>query len=151
MANTFWVVTKPNRVSELGDICFACTYKQLMIQARGGLHEKEIVGIYADEAEAKQMAVKLLGRNIVRTSDAMHRRSAGEYPVTPTKRNMTARALAGQPSKRSAMPSVKPRRKDSSTGWRDQVAMGMGEVGLEPPDAFRVSCIVARFEDLWSS
>src|SRR5208282_3543436 len=94
LSNTFWVVTRPNRVSELGDICFACTFKQLMNQSRGGLHEQDIVGVYADEAEARQLAMKLLGRNIVRTSDSIIVEVLVNVLMTPTKRNMTVGVLA---------------------------------------------------------
>src|SRR5208282_6293472 len=94
LSNTFWVVTRPNRVSELGEICFACTFKQLINQSRGGLHEQELIGIFADEAEAKRMALKLLGRKIVRTSDSVIVEVVVNVLMTPTKRNMTARTLA---------------------------------------------------------
>ena len=65
-----------------------------MNQTRGGLHEQDIVGVYADEAEAKRMAMKLLGRNIVRTSDSIIVEVLVNVLMTPTKRNMTARVLA---------------------------------------------------------
>ena len=55
-----------------------------MIQTRGGLHEQDIVGVYADEAEAKRMAMKLLGRNIVRTSDSMIVEVVVNVLMTPT-------------------------------------------------------------------
>ncbi len=94
LPETFWVVIKPNRASELGDICFACTFVQLMLQSRGGLHEQDIVGIYADEAEATEMAEKLLGRNIVRTSDAILVEVMVTIQVIPTAKDITAKALS---------------------------------------------------------
>ena len=94
LPNTFWVVAKPSRVSELGDICFACTFRQLMKRSRGGLHEQEIVGIYADHAEARRTALTLLGKNIVRTSDSVIVEVMVNVLMTPTNRNMTARVLA---------------------------------------------------------
>ena len=57
----FWVVTRPSEVSELVDILFPCTFERLLLQGRGGLTEDEIVGVYADEDEAKEAAAKLLG------------------------------------------------------------------------------------------
>jgi hypothetical protein len=64
----FWVVTRPSTVSEPGDICFPCTFERLMLQVLGGLREEDIIGIYAEETEAKQSAVKLLGER-KRSSD----------------------------------------------------------------------------------
>jgi hypothetical protein len=63
MPETFWVVTRPSEVSELVDILFPCTFERLLLQGRGGLTEDEIVGIYADETEAKEAATELLGKH----------------------------------------------------------------------------------------
>jgi CO dehydrogenase nickel-insertion accessory protein CooC1 len=131
LSNTFWVVTRPNRVSELSDICCACTFRQLMKRTRGGLHEKEIIGIFADEAEARQVGLKLLGRNIVRTSDSIIVEVGVNVLMTPTRRNMTARVLA-----RAALEAVANAvRKAEEEGFRhrlgNQVTMGVGEVGLQ--------------------
>ena len=52
----FWVVTKPSPVSGLEDILFPCDFGRLMLQVRGGLQEDEIVGIFADEDEARLAA-----------------------------------------------------------------------------------------------
>ena len=71
MPEQFWVVTKPSPVSEPEDICFACTFGGLMNQFRGGLHEDEIVAIHADEGEARQAALRLLGKHPVRPQDAV--------------------------------------------------------------------------------
>lgn len=71
MVNNVWIVVKPSPVSELADICFSCTYEKFMLHVRGGLKEEEIVGIYADEDEAKQTAMKLLGKAVIGTSDAI--------------------------------------------------------------------------------
>ena len=131
LPETFWVVTKPNRASELGDICFACTYKQLMLQARGGLHENDIAGIYANEAEAKLMAEKLLGKNVVRTSDAMLVEVMVTIQVMPTAKDITAKALS-----QAAVEAVgNAVRKAEAEGFqhplKDQVEMGVGQVGLD--------------------
>ena len=131
LSNSFWVVTSPNRVSELGEICYACTFRQLMNQSRGGLHEKDIVGIFADEAEARRLALKLLGRNIVRTSDSVIVEVVVNVLMTPIKRNMTARVLS-----RAAIDAVGHAiRNAEEQGFRHrlegQVVMGMGEITVQ--------------------
>lgn len=60
MPDRFWVVVQPTTVSELGDICFECDFRSYALQVRGGLDEETIVGIYADEQEARQVAEGLL-------------------------------------------------------------------------------------------
>jgi hypothetical protein len=60
LPETFWVVASPSPVSQLGDICFECNFRQFALQVRGGLDEDRIVGIFADETEAKELAEKLL-------------------------------------------------------------------------------------------
>ena len=55
-----WVVTTPTPLSGLGDICFQCDFAQFALQVRGGLNEKEIVGIYADQQTATHEAEHLL-------------------------------------------------------------------------------------------
>ena len=60
MPETFWVVTTPTANSELGDICFECTYESFAIQIRGGLQVHQIVGIFGDESLAKATATNLL-------------------------------------------------------------------------------------------
>ena len=142
LSNTFWIVTRPNRVSELGDICAVCTFEELMKRTRGGLHEKEIIGIFADEAEAKRMAMKLLGRNIVRTSDSIIVEVLVNVLMTPTAKNMTARVLA-----RAAVEAVSNAVHHSrGAGFQPRLERpghdGHGRnCGSEPPGPFRVSCI----------
>lgn len=60
MPEKFWVVTTPTANSELGDICFACDFRQFALQIRGGLEIGRVVGIYAIEDDAKATATKLL-------------------------------------------------------------------------------------------
>ena len=60
LPESLWFVTGPTPNSELGDICFECDFERFALQIRGGLDEKQIVGIFADEAEAKELAEKLL-------------------------------------------------------------------------------------------
>jgi len=57
---TLWFVTSPTANSELGDICFECDFERFAQQIRGGLDEGKIVGIFADETEAKELAERLL-------------------------------------------------------------------------------------------
>jgi uncharacterized protein with PIN domain len=128
LSNTFWVVTRPNQVSELGDICAVCTYEELMKRTRGGLHEKEIIGILADEAEAKRMAMKLLGRNIVRASDSVIVEVVVNVMMTPTKRNMSARTLAEAAVEAVGNAVRKAEEQGFSHRLGNQVTMGMGEI-----------------------
>jgi len=60
LPETFWVVVSPSPVSDLGDVCFECDFHRFALQVWGGLDEDKIVGIFADEAEAKELAEKLL-------------------------------------------------------------------------------------------
>lgn len=60
LPETLWFVTSPTPVSELGDICFECDFARFALQIRGGMDEQRIVGIFADEVEAKELAEKLL-------------------------------------------------------------------------------------------
>jgi len=131
LSNTFWVVTRPNRVSELGDIYFACTFQQLMTQTRGGLHEQEIIGIFAEESEANRLAMKLLGRNIIRTTDSVIVEVVVNVLMSPTAKNMTARVLA-----RAAVEAVGNavhQAEEESLRHRlaHQVEMGIGEIAVQ--------------------
>ena len=56
----FWVVLSPSLTSTLGDIRFECDFKQFALQIRGGLDENEIVGVFADERLATDLAERLL-------------------------------------------------------------------------------------------
>jgi len=131
LSNTFWIVTRPNRVSEIGDICFACTFRQLMTQTRGGLHEQDIVGVYADEAEARRMAMELLGKNIIRTSDSIIVEVLVNILMTPIKRNMTARVLAKAALEAVGNAVHHAEEQGFSHRLRDQVSMGMGEIAVQ--------------------
>ena len=106
-------------------------HQQLMLQARGGLHEQDIVGIFADEAEAKQTAETLLGKNVVRTSDAILVEVLVTVQVTPTRKGITAKALS-----QAAVEAVgNAVRKAEQEGFQhrlsDQAEMGVGQVGLD--------------------
>ena len=93
MVNKFWVVTKPSPVSELGDICFPCTFEQFMLQTRGGLKEEEIVGIYVEEDEARGVAMKLVGKAVIRATDAIVCEVMVNIQVMP-KQDFSATVLA---------------------------------------------------------
>jgi hypothetical protein len=56
----FWIVTVPTPCSTIGDICFRCDLRQFAKQIRGGLDEKTIVAVYADETAARTEAQRLL-------------------------------------------------------------------------------------------
>jgi hypothetical protein len=131
MVNKFFVVTKPSPVSELADICFSCTYEQFMLQVRGGLKEEDIVGIFIDDAEAKRMAMKLVGKAIIRTSDAILVDVLVNIQVVPTNRNMTAGVLAGAAVEAVGNAVRKAEEEGFRHGLGDQVSMGMGEVRLQ--------------------
>jgi hypothetical protein len=58
----FWVVTKPTKNSELGDIFFETDLFGFVLQMKGGLKENEIIGVYKNEGKAKKEAEKLLSK-----------------------------------------------------------------------------------------
>ena len=145
LSNTFWIVTRPNRVSELGDICAVCTFEELMKRTRGGLHEKDIVGIYADEAEAKRMAMKLLGRNIVRTSDSIIVEVAGQCPDDADQAKHDCQGFgSGSPGGgRECRPQSRGAGFQTSAGGAGHDGYGRN-CSSEPPGSFRVSCICGK-------
>jgi hypothetical protein len=56
LPETFWIVIRPTPDSDLGDICFQCDFEQFACQVRGGLHEDSILGIFAREQDAVELA-----------------------------------------------------------------------------------------------
>lgn len=60
LPETFWVVVSPTSSSELGDCCFECDFRTFALQIRGGLDVERIVGIFARETDAREMAEGLL-------------------------------------------------------------------------------------------
>jgi hypothetical protein len=58
----FWVVVRPSPHSTLRDILFSTDFSGFAKQIRGGLHESEIAGIYAEEPPALALAKLLLNR-----------------------------------------------------------------------------------------
>lgn len=65
----FWIVLSPSLTSTLGDIRFECDLRQFALQIRGGLDEREIVAVYADERLATELAEKLLQAILQATED----------------------------------------------------------------------------------
>jgi hypothetical protein len=126
----FWVVTKPSPFSTLEDILFPCTFERLMLQVRGGLNEKEIVGIYADETEAQRATARLLGDELVRPQDAVAVEVTVHVMAIPSNEEMTARdlAIAAVEAVRNAV------RQGEQAGFRHglqgQVSLGAGTVEL---------------------
>jgi hypothetical protein len=131
LPETFWIVLKPSPVSTLEDICFPCTFSRLMNQVRGGLQEDEIVGIYADETEARQAAARLLGIHPVRPQDAVFVEIIVNVQVRPKHEGMTARDLA-----KAAVEAVRNAvHQTEKTGFthslQGQVSLGAGTVELK--------------------
>lgn len=52
----FWAVTSASPVSELEDILFETTVKDMMTQAKGGLESRELIGVFKDHAAAMKLA-----------------------------------------------------------------------------------------------
>jgi hypothetical protein len=57
---SFWVVTKPSKLSVIEDICFKANIRYMQNQFLGGLKSSEIIGIYQFATEAKEKAQKAL-------------------------------------------------------------------------------------------
>jgi hypothetical protein len=93
MPEQFWVVLKPSPTSALVDLCFSCTFDELLFRGRGGLHEDDIVGIFADEDEATEAAMQLLGKCSVRPQDAVFVEVTVNVMVQPNNEEMTAKQL----------------------------------------------------------
>jgi hypothetical protein len=65
-----------------------------MLQVRGGLHEDEIIGIFADEDEARLAAMELLGEFPVRPQDALTVAVVVHVMAIPKGEDISARELA---------------------------------------------------------
>ena len=130
LPETFWVVTKPSPVSVMNDICFQCTFAQLLLQGRGGLHEDDIVGVYADEIEAKKAASELLDEVPVTTADSLAVEVLVHLLVVPEADDLSIRALS-QAAVEAVQNAVAHADKE---GFRHHLAgkatMGMGPVKL---------------------
>ena len=130
MVNRYWIVTRASPVSELADICFPCSFEQFMLLNRGGLKEEDIVGVFADEEEARKVATKLVGRGIIRTSDALLVEVLVNIQVMP-KQDFSATFLA-----QAALEAVgNAIHHAESQGFQhrlaDEVEMGVGDIGLQ--------------------
>lgn len=53
---SFWVVTRPTKMSTIVDICFEATTRKLMLQALGGLRPADVLGVYKSEDRARKAA-----------------------------------------------------------------------------------------------
>jgi hypothetical protein len=89
----FWLVRTPYPFSELRDVCFLCDFEELLRQARSGLHESDIVAIHADQSEARDEAMRLLGRNPVRPQDAVGVDVLVHVLVQPKDEGLTVKEL----------------------------------------------------------
>lgn len=73
----FWVVTQPTGDSELVDILFESNPADLVQQGRGGLDYDDVVGAWADKAEAEEVAKGLLAKQTKKGS-TMKRKTTAE-------------------------------------------------------------------------
>ena len=123
----FWVVTKPSPFSEMADVCFPCTFERLLLQGRGGLHEDEIVGIHADEGEARQAALRLLGKHPVRPQDAVFAEVVVNVMAQAKGEGMTAREL-GEAAVEAVLDAVQRAEKQGHRyQLKDRVRLGMSQ------------------------
>ena len=124
----FFVVVKPSPGSGLEDILFPCTFGRLMNQVRGGLQEDEIVGIFADEGEARQIAARSLGKHPVRPQDALFAEVVVHVMVQPKVEGLTVREL-GAAAVEAVTNAI---HQGEVAGFRhhlgDQVSLGMSDV-----------------------
>ncbi len=96
-------------------------------RVRGGLHEDEIVAIFADESEARQAAAGLLGEYPVRLEDVFFAEVVVKVMVQPKVEGLTAGELS-----RAAVEAVRNavRRAEQEGhrhGLKDRAALGMSE------------------------
>ncbi len=65
--DTLWVVLDPTPASELADICFAATLRDLEQQFRGGLSCDRSLTLFTDHREAEaEAAVRMVARRAAR-------------------------------------------------------------------------------------
>jgi hypothetical protein len=126
----FWVVTKPSPVSAMEDVCFPCTFQRLIDRVRGGLDEEEIVGVFADETEARKEAAELLGEYVVRPEDALFAEVVVNVMVKPKVGDLTAGEL-GEAAVEAVRNAVR-QGEDAGFqhGLQGQVSLGAGTVEL---------------------
>ena len=128
MPEQFWVLLKPSAVVELSDILIPSTFVGLIDLVRGGLHEDEIAGIFADEAEAKQVAMRLLGKYPVRPHESAFFEILVKVMVQPKVAGLTAQELG-----EAALDAVGNAIRLAEEGGHryrlaDRAALGMSEV-----------------------
>ena len=146
MPEEFWVVTRPSEFSTAEDICFPCTFDRLMQQARGGLQEVEIVGIYADETEARRSAATLLGKCPVRPQDAVFVEVVVNVMVRPNERrdDRQGDGEGGGRGGRRCRPPGRESRLPASPEGPDLPGDQRGGGAEEPHDGRRLSCIAKQ-------
>jgi len=128
MPEQFWVVLKPSPTSELVDLCFACTFDELLFRGRGGLHENDISGIYADEDEATAAAMWLLGKCPVRPQDAVVAEVVVNVIVTPNNEEMTAKELGEVAVEAVSNAVLHAEEQGHQHHLKDRVSLGVSEV-----------------------
>lgn len=55
-----WVVVRPSRLAELGDVCFETDAAGLALQFKGGLDPEGIHALYTSRNEAEREAERVL-------------------------------------------------------------------------------------------
>ena len=87
---TMWVVTRAARDSTLADVCFAASPKDLMLQVRGGLETDEVIAVFDNEQEAKDLATYLI-KNAIQVGKHL---DAIERNIAKSKKAMEDKLLA---------------------------------------------------------
>jgi superfamily I DNA and RNA helicase len=85
-----WVVTRAARDSTLADVCFTASPKDLMLQVRGGLEVDEVVAVFDNEHEAKDLATYLI-KNAIQVGKHL---DAIERNIAKSKKAMEDKLLA---------------------------------------------------------
>ena len=146
LPDQFWVVTRPSEFSTSEDILFPCTFDRLMLQARGGLQEDEIVGIFADEDEARRAAATAAGR-LSRPSPGRGvrrgRRPCHGHPEGRGDDRQGAGEGGGRGGRRCRPPGRESRLPASPEG-PDLPGDERGGGAEEPHDRLRLSCIAKQ-------
>lgn len=55
-----WVVVRPSRLAEIGDVCFETDALGLALQFKGGRDPEEIHALYSSRNEAEREAERIL-------------------------------------------------------------------------------------------
>ena len=92
----FWVVTKPNADSTLGDFLFQADIFDLALQLRGGLKGSEIIGIYKNDIKAHKVARQAYNK-IKGSPFPQHSKSTSQHYVSDSKLPKAAKPYMDDP------------------------------------------------------